>query len=89
MGETTIARLFTPTERSKVDSPKKDEQMKAGAECRVPVCRLLNHVVASVVAAIFLFFFILFLQSILTPQMANLCKKKYDEARVCNNRCDK
>ena len=58
MGETTIARLFTPTERSKVDRPKIGEQMNAGAECRVPVCRLLNHVVA----AIFFFFFFFFNQ---------------------------
>ena len=57
VGETTIARLFTPTERSKVDSPNKGEQMNAGAECRVPVCRLLNLVVALVVAANFFFIF--------------------------------
>ena len=30
------------------------------AECRVPVCRLLNHVVPSVVAAIFAIFFFFF-----------------------------
>ena len=50
--------------------------MNAGAECRVPVCRLQNHVVAPVVnrSVIFFIFF--------------LCKK-YNNARVCNIRCDK
>ena len=89
VGETTIARLFTPNERSKVyckaihsqrkkqcRQPQKGVQMNAGAECRVFVCRLLIHVVAPIVNRSAIFFYFLFLQSVLTTQMAHLCKKK-------------
>ena len=79
--------------------------MNASAECRVPVCRLLNHGPIVNRSAIFFFFFFffftfflfffLFLHSFFYfyNQYKHLkwhtCVKKYDKARVCNNRCDK